>query len=112
MEIAGGGMGQMRQRLLGRRVDDVLTAAAVAVIPLAVDVEPVLRGHGVSSLKIFVENRVVPAGHVPKGAFPLIDRRDWGPGEDVCGVLAPPRRTTSELQPMGEATEARPRPKM
>src|SRR5215813_9883892 len=39
-------MGQVRQRLLGRRIEHVLALAAVAVHPLAVDVEREIGIHG------------------------------------------------------------------
>src|SRR6516162_11716143 len=39
-------MGQMRERLLGRRIEHVLALAAAAVHPLAVDVEREIGIHG------------------------------------------------------------------
>src|SRR5256886_11379945 len=47
VEIGLAGMRQMRQRLLGRRIDDVLALAAAAVNPLAVDIEREIGIHGV-----------------------------------------------------------------
>src|SRR5262245_30157746 len=49
VEIGLAGMGQVRQRLLGRRVEHVLALAAAAVVPLAVDVEREIGVHGGSS---------------------------------------------------------------
>jgi hypothetical protein len=39
VEIGLAGMGQVRERLLGRRIEHVLALAAAAVNPLAVDIE-------------------------------------------------------------------------
>jgi len=48
VEIGLAGVGQVRERLLGRRIDDVLALAAVAAVdPLAVDVEREIGIHGV-----------------------------------------------------------------
>jgi hypothetical protein len=46
VEVGLGGVGQMRERLLRRRIEHVLAATAIAVVPLAVDVKPELRIHG------------------------------------------------------------------
>src|SRR5262249_52816675 len=46
VEIGLAGMGQMRQRLLGRRIEHVLALAAAAVHPLAVDIEREIGIHG------------------------------------------------------------------
>ena len=60
----------MRERLFGRRVDHVLALAAVAVEPLAVDVEFEFAVHGVLSAVRFLlamglacDNDLVPAVH-------------------------------------------------
>jgi len=50
VEIGLAGMGQMRQRLLGRRIEHVFALAAAAVHPLAVDVEREIGIHGAPSL--------------------------------------------------------------
>jgi hypothetical protein len=48
IEVARCGVGQVRERLLRGRIDDVFATATVAVVPLAVDVKPELRvRHGV-----------------------------------------------------------------
>jgi len=46
VEVGLAGMGQVRQRLLGRRIEHVLALAAAAVHPLAVDVEREIGIHG------------------------------------------------------------------
>jgi ParB family chromosome partitioning protein len=46
IEIGGARMRQTRKRLLGRRIDHILAGAAVAVEPLAVDIEFELGVHG------------------------------------------------------------------
>src|SRR5262249_21954910 len=46
VEIGLAGVGQMRQRLLGRRIKHVLALAAAAVHPLAVDIEREIGIHG------------------------------------------------------------------
>ena len=46
VEIGLAGVRQVRERLLGRRIDHVLALAAAAVVPLAVDVEREIGVHG------------------------------------------------------------------
>src|SRR5215470_9930234 len=46
VEIGLAGMGQVRERLLGRRIEHVLALAAAAVHPLAVDIEREIGIHG------------------------------------------------------------------
>src|SRR5260370_29117528 len=48
-------MRQMRQRLLGRRVEDLLTVAAVAVDPFAVDIEREIGVHERLILSLIAE---------------------------------------------------------
>src|SRR3954462_11692813 len=54
VQIRGRRVGQVSERFLRRGIDDVLAAAAIAVFPLAVDVEPELRVHGMSSPLAFL----------------------------------------------------------
>jgi hypothetical protein len=60
IEIAGGCMWKMCERLLRRRIEHVLAATAVAVVPLAVDVESKLRVHGVLAFGFFGNSGGVP----------------------------------------------------
>ena len=55
VEVLGGGVGQVRERLLRRGIEHVLAATAVAVVPLAVDVKPELRVNMGSSPLGFLE---------------------------------------------------------
>ena len=70
VEIGRRGVRQMPERLFGRRIDDVLALAAVAVEPLAVDIEFEFAVHGVlSAVRILLamglacDNDLVPAVH-------------------------------------------------
>src|SRR6476661_9207135 len=58
VEIGLARMRQMRQRLLGRRVDHVLAPAAAAVHPLAVDIECEIAVHGVLVFFVIAEMSV------------------------------------------------------
>ena len=73
VEIRRARVRQVRQRLLGRRIDHVLAPAAVAVEPLAVDVEFEIGVH--ESLLEFLVKVVVRCRRHPPSARPV--RLSW-----------------------------------
>jgi hypothetical protein len=68
VEIARAGMGKPSERLLGRRIDDILALAAVAVKPSAADVKREIGVHGCLVCKaLFVAEEIPPIAPVGKG---------------------------------------------
>ena len=55
VEVGLARMGQMRQRLRGRRIEDLLAVAAVAVHPFAVDIEREIGVHERLTLSLIAE---------------------------------------------------------
>src|SRR5262249_2042459 len=113
VEIGLAGMGQMRQRLLGRRIEHVLALAAAAVHPLAVDVEREIGIHGAprcsrhcrdtggEGISIFPRRIPPPPGlacHSGQGKPAPESGREWGWvwsafWRGVCGMPACPGGT-------------------